>query len=147
MLHKYLNPCGFIVQNYFMQQYRFLCSVRRLELFLKLPEAHQSTQTHNEMHAFFFFFSPQNQCNVSPVSLYICMDELQAMTSRPKIGQPCIPWGAPISLLFILPSQAKPQVLEDFTLIHAHWFIIHSEHAGIQGQELQMLTITVALVY
>lgn len=70
--------------------------------------------SHKEKHTF------QSQCYISPLLLCICVAGVQALTSRPTVGQLDIPRGAPASLLFILPSQAKPQELEDFTLIHAH---------------------------
>lgn len=90
--------------------------------------------------------SPHSQtasaCAISPW-LCICMDKCLAVTSRSRVGQPNIPRGAPVSLLFSLSLRAKPpRVLEDFTLIYVHWFIylyiIHRKRAKKRGQELHV---------
>lgn len=75
-----------------------------------------------------------------------CMNVLQVLISETSTGQCNAPWGLLVSSVFILPSWAKPRVLRDFTLIHAHWFGNHGQYVGIQRKKLHMLTITVALV-
>ena len=140
------KPCGFQFNILYHATVLFpLLNLYRLQLFLKLPEANQNTHTHThkETHT---FFKPV-LCE-PPVSVSIWMSS-RLWPADPELDSLASPEVSlfPYFLLFILPSQAKPQVLEDFTLIHAHWFIIHSEHAGIQGWELHMLTIAVVLIF
>lgn len=118
-------------------------------------------------NVFFFFFFSNRDCN----SVWNSLKRMEVHSHRqPVLYKPPVPmflygwacrlWPAdtelgsltppgvlPISLLVILPSWAQPQVLQDFTLIRAHWIIIHSEHTGVEHEELRMLTTAVTQVY
>ena len=92
---SYTNHVDFSSTFYIMQQCFFLCSIyigfNYSWSSLKLIKTH--THTHTKKHTLF-----SNQRYVSPLSLCIYMDELQAVTSRPRVGQPGIPWGVPVPL-------------------------------------------------
>ena len=142
------KPCGFQFNILYHATVLFpLLNLYRLQLFLKLPEANQNTHTHTHTQRNTHFF--QTSAMWAPclcVSIWMSSRLWPADPELDSLASPEVSL-FPYFLLFILPSQAKPQVLEDFTLIHAHWFIIHSEHAGIQGWELHMLTIAVVLIF